>query len=68
MGWLKSDFSPLPCILKAVLLILAVWAAVLGKDILRDSMLFFAAGALYFGWRGFSKNSVSTGPGHTAVT
>ena len=59
MGWLKSDFSPLPYILKAVLLILAVWAAVLGKDILRDSMLFFAAGALYFGWRGFSKNSVS---------
>lgn len=58
-GWLKSDFQPLPYILKGILLVLVVWAAILGADILRSSMLFFAAGALYFGWRGFSKNSAS---------
>ncbi len=58
-GWIKSDFSPLPYILRAVLLILAVWAAVLGNEMLFDSMLLFSAGALYFGWRGFVKNSAS---------
>ncbi len=58
-GWLKSDFRPLSYILKGVLLILVVWAAILGADILKSSMLFFAAGGLYFGWRGFSKNSAS---------
>lgn len=59
LGWLKSDFHPLPYFLKGILLLLAVWAAILGSKILSDSMLLFAAGALYLGWRGFSKNSSS---------
>ena len=59
IGWLKDAFTPLPYILKGVLVILAVWASILGRDILADSIPFFAAGALYLGWRGFSANNAS---------
>lgn len=58
-GWLKSDFRPLPYILKGILLVLVVWAAILGSKMLANSMLLFVAGALYLGYRGFFKNSAS---------
>ncbi len=59
LGWLKSDLTPLPYVIKGVLLALTVWAAVLGEKVLADSMIVFSAVALFFGWKGFAKNSSS---------
>ena len=59
LGWLKENISVVPCILKGVLVILAMWAAFLGNTTLKDSLTLFAAVALYFGWRAFSMNASS---------
>lgn len=58
-GWIKSAFSLPLCLLKCALMGIAVWAAVLSNDILKNSMILFAVLALFMGWKGFSKNSVS---------
>lgn len=59
LGWLKENISVVPCILKGVLVVLAMWAAFLGNTTLKDSLTLFAAVALYFGWRAFSMNASS---------
>lgn len=58
-GWLKGEVSPLRLVLKGVLTVLAVWAAILGPDVFKNSMTLFAAGALYFGWKDAAQNSAS---------
>lgn len=58
-SWLKSNTNILNLILKFVLIALAVVAAILGEDMLKNSLTLFAAGSLYFGWRSASLNSSS---------
>jgi UDP-N-acetylmuramoyl-tripeptide--D-alanyl-D-alanine ligase len=58
-GWIKGNSPLLSLILRLLLLGLAVFGVVLGEGSLENSMLLFAACALYLGWRGFSKNSSS---------
>ncbi len=58
-GWLKSDFSVLSFILKLIVLGLAVWAAILGKDYLCDSLPLFAAASLFYGYKGATQNAAS---------
>lgn len=58
-GWLKSSFTPLTYILKGILLALAVWAAFMPENTLKNSLIVFSAASLYFGWRAFSLNQGS---------
>lgn len=59
VGWLKSDFSPVTSVLKAILAVLAVCGLFLNDTATEGSLLIFAAVALYFGWKGFKANSAS---------
>ncbi len=59
LGWQKSNFAVIPFVLKVLVLGLAVWAAFLPNEVLKDSMVLFAAVSLFFGWKGASKNASS---------
>ena len=58
-GWLKSSFSAVRFVIKAIILALVVAAAVLGSDTFTASMMLFSVLGIYFGWRGFSENGKS---------
>ena len=58
-GWLKSSFSTLRTVIKAVIVALIVAAAFFGNDTFSDSMMLFSVIGIYFGWRGFSENEKS---------
>ena len=58
-GWLKENTPLLPLILKGLMVILALCAALLGENTLKESLTLFVAVALYFGWRAAAINSDS---------
>lgn len=58
-NWLKGNFSPLRLFLRAVIIGLLVWAAVLGNKMMLESLLLFSGCALYFGWKSYVLNSSS---------
>ncbi len=58
-GWIKSSFSVIRTVVKAVTGALIIAAAVFGNETFSDSMLLFSVLGIYFGWRGFSENERS---------
>ncbi len=58
-GWLRSSFSAVRFVIKAIILALIIAAAVLGNDTFTASMMLFSVFGIYFGWRGFSENGKS---------
>lgn len=58
-GWLKGNTPVLPFVLRCLVVALAVWAAFLGGNTLKESLTLFGAVALYFGWRLSTLNSSS---------
>ncbi len=59
VGWLRSSFSAVRCIIKVIILALVVAAAVFGNDTFTASMMLFSVLGIYFGWRGFCENGKS---------
>ncbi len=58
-AWLKGNTMLLPLVLKGFIIILALLAAFLGENTLKESLTLFVAVALYFGWRAAAQNSES---------
>lgn len=58
-GWLKGSIRPLHLVLKSILIGLLAWAAVLGTEMMLESLLLFSGCALYFGWKACLLNSKS---------
>ena len=58
-SWLKGNSPVFPLILKGFIIILALLAAFIGENTLKESLTLFAAIALYFGWRAAALNSGS---------
>lgn len=58
-GWIKNNTPLIPLILKGVIVVLALCAALLGENTLKESLTLFVAVALYFGWRCAALNSGS---------
>lgn len=57
--WLKGNTPVLPLVLKGFIIILALLAAFLGENTIKESLTLFVAVALYFGWRAAALNSGS---------
>lgn len=58
-AWIKGNTPVVPLILRGFIIILAVLAAFLGENTLKESLTLFVAVALYFGWRAAALNSGS---------
>ncbi len=58
-GWLKTSFSVIRTVIKAITIALITAAALFGTETFTASMLLFSVLSLYFGWRGFSENGKS---------
>ncbi len=58
-AWIKGNTPLLPLVLKGFIIILALLAAFLGENTLKESLTLFVAVALYFGWRAATLNSGS---------
>lgn len=59
IGWLKSSFSIIQTVIKLVITILVLAAAVFGVNTFKASMMLFSVLGIYFGWRAFSENGKS---------
>lgn len=57
--WLKNNTRLMPLILKGIIVVLALLAALLGENTLKESLTLFVTVALYFGWRAAALNSSS---------